>query len=166
MSYAQEYIDHAWCELTIPATEKGEYAMDGNHLHIWPRHSFMMIALPNRVCFLNLARCSLILQDKSFTVTLFMPWDKFEAIKTKEDLLSFFEATFPDSLPVMGKDLLIGEYFKNPKGSLISIKVRIRVLMQVLHSVQPLPLQRQGRDCRRFSTRNGTFLRPRNELWI
>jgi hypothetical protein len=23
--------------------------MDPNHLHIWPRHSFMLIGLPNRV---------------------------------------------------------------------------------------------------------------------
>ena len=33
--------------------------MPPNYLHIWPRGKFMMIALPN--------------QDKTFTVTLFMP---------------------------------------------------------------------------------------------
>jgi len=55
MDYSQEYIQHAYCELTIPPkiNDKGEeeFAMDPNHLHIWPKHSFMMIALPNRVCF-------------------------------------------------------------------------------------------------------------------
>jgi hypothetical protein len=25
------------------------FLLDPNHLHIWPRHSFMLIALPNRV---------------------------------------------------------------------------------------------------------------------
>lgn len=27
----------------------GGYAMDKNHLHIWPRHAFMLIGLPNKV---------------------------------------------------------------------------------------------------------------------
>ncbi|RUP52424.1 hypothetical protein BC936DRAFT_141960 [Jimgerdemannia flammicorona] len=51
MDYHQEYIDTAYCELTIPPkidTDGDlEYAMDSNHLHIWPRKSFMLIALPN-----------------------------------------------------------------------------------------------------------------------
>ena len=25
------------------------FLLDPNHLHIWPRHSFMLIALPNKV---------------------------------------------------------------------------------------------------------------------
>ncbi|CAG8647185.1 6219_t:CDS:2, partial [Acaulospora morrowiae] len=52
MDYQQEYIPHAYRELTIPpkVNENGkrEFAMDFNHLHIWPRHKFMMIALPNK----------------------------------------------------------------------------------------------------------------------
>ena len=55
MDYSQKYISHAYRELTIPpkVSDKGEeeFAMDPNHLHIWPIHSFMMIALPNRVCY-------------------------------------------------------------------------------------------------------------------
>lgn len=56
MDYAQTYIDHGYVELSMPAFN-GEYQMDPNHLHIWPRQSFMMIALPN--------------MDKSFTVIIF-----------------------------------------------------------------------------------------------
>lgn len=52
-----------------------------------------------------------------------MPWEKFDAIKTPEDLDRFFRDTFPDSIPLIGKELLIKDYFKNEKGSLISIKV-------------------------------------------
>lgn len=33
------------------ASKPGGYAMDANHLHIWPRHSFMLIGLPNKVRF-------------------------------------------------------------------------------------------------------------------
>jgi kynurenine 3-monooxygenase len=96
-------------ELNIPPTEEGDYAMDPNHLHIWPRHTFMMIALPNR--------------DKSFTVTLFMPWSNFDGIKTEADLLEFFTSTFPDSIPLLGEKNLVHDYFKNPKGALVTIKV-------------------------------------------
>lgn len=111
MDYSQEYIDHAYVELSMPADENGDYKMDSNHLHIWPRDSFMMIALPNL--------------DRSFTVTLFMPWSKFESVKTREEILSFFEQYFPDSIPLIGKERLIEDYTRNEKGSLISIKVII-----------------------------------------
>jgi kynurenine 3-monooxygenase len=52
MDFSREYIDHAYKELTIPAAVGADgsrrYAMSHpNALHIWPRHEFMMIALPN-----------------------------------------------------------------------------------------------------------------------
>ena len=107
MNFSQEYIDHAYIELSMPPINN-EYAMSPNHLHIWPRHTFMMIALPNL--------------DKSFTVTLFMPWSKFDAIKNEDELLEFFQNTFPDSISLIGKDRLIQEFFQNPRGSLVNIK--------------------------------------------
>lgn len=55
MDYHQEYIDTAYCELTIPSRigtdGELEFAMDPNHLHIWPRKSFMLIAIPNPVTY-------------------------------------------------------------------------------------------------------------------
>jgi len=62
-NYSQEYIPHAYMELCMPPVN-GDFAMPPNYLHIWPRGQFMMIGLPN--------------QDKSFTVTLFMPTSTFE----------------------------------------------------------------------------------------
>ncbi|KAH6574439.1 hypothetical protein BASA60_005522 [Batrachochytrium salamandrivorans] len=109
-SYSQEYIDHGYVELTMPSTHSGNYAMDPGHLHIWPRQTFMMIALPN--------------VDRSFTVTLFMPWSKFDEIKTKAQLVEFFEEKFADAVPLIGKEFLVQEYFKNVKGSLVSIKCK------------------------------------------
>ena len=53
MDYEQEYIDTGYCELSMlpKLNENGEseFALDPNHLHIWPRHTFMLIALPNPV---------------------------------------------------------------------------------------------------------------------
>jgi hypothetical protein len=53
MNYQQEYIRDEYLELGMPAgrDHNGEptFLLDPNHLHIWPRHSFMLIALPNKV---------------------------------------------------------------------------------------------------------------------
>jgi hypothetical protein len=53
MDYQQEYIKHEYIELKMPAGQDGEgkstFLLDPHHLHIWPRHSFMLIALPNKV---------------------------------------------------------------------------------------------------------------------
>ena len=55
MDYQQEYIPHEYIELKMPAgppTDPGgdpTFLLDPNHLHIWPRHTFMLIALPNKV---------------------------------------------------------------------------------------------------------------------
>jgi len=57
MDYQQTYIDHGYKELSIPPTADGQFRMDGRHLHIWPRHTFMMIALPNKVSPLTV-RCA------------------------------------------------------------------------------------------------------------
>ena len=58
MDYQQEYIPHEYVELRIPAgtdaSGNRHFRLDPNHLHIWPRHSFMLIALPNKVGFFQL----------------------------------------------------------------------------------------------------------------
>ena len=108
LDYSQTYIEHGYKELTMPPTQDGDYAIPCNYLHIWPRQEFMMIALPNT--------------DKSFTLTLFMPFTVFDKIKTKEDLMAFFTANFPDSIDKIGADNLVNDFFENPLGPLIAIK--------------------------------------------
>jgi kynurenine 3-monooxygenase len=53
MDFEQKYIPHAYLELSMPATSTGsnqvDFALEPDHLHIWPRHDFMLIALPNGV---------------------------------------------------------------------------------------------------------------------
>jgi kynurenine 3-monooxygenase len=89
VDFSQSYISSYYLELQIPAGPNGEYLMPPNHLHIWPRGDFMMIALPN--------------QDHTFTCTLFMPLNMFEAIKNEDDLMRFFEENFKDSIDLIGK---------------------------------------------------------------
>lgn len=107
--YSQDYLPHGYKELTIPATADGEFAMEPNALHIWPRGHFMMIALPN--------------PDKSFTCTLFFPYEgspSFEQIKTEADLMAFFREYFPDTIPMM--PTLVEDYFSNPTPSLVTTR--------------------------------------------
>ncbi|ERL87212.1 hypothetical protein D910_04611 [Dendroctonus ponderosae] len=104
--FSQYFIDHGYLELSVPA-ERGD-GLVNNHLHIWPRGEFMMIALPN--------------QDHSWTVTLFMPFKQFAAINSPEKLLRFFRSRFPDALPLIGARELEEVYFGNAPASLVSIK--------------------------------------------
>ncbi|XP_037897101.1 kynurenine 3-monooxygenase isoform X2 [Glossina fuscipes] len=106
-NFSQEYIEHGYLELCIPA-KNNEFQMPANYLHIWPRDTFMMIALPN--------------QDKSFTVTLSMPFKVFADIKTPKDLLEFFIKYYIDALPLLGEEKLIKDFFKSKPQYLLSIK--------------------------------------------
>jgi len=52
-----------------------------------------------------------------------MPFENFDAIKTEDDLMEFFKKYYTDSIPLIGEERLKKEYFRNPKGSLMSVKV-------------------------------------------
>lgn len=107
--YSQNYIEHGYKEFTIPAGENGIFQVEKNALHIWPRKSFMLIALPN--------------MDGSFTCTLFFPFDgnvSFSKIKTEKDVEDFFTEYFPDAkilMPTYKKD-----FFNNPTSSLVTVR--------------------------------------------
>ncbi|XP_055609789.1 kynurenine 3-monooxygenase [Uranotaenia lowii] len=108
--FSQTYIEHGYLELCIPPTKTGEFAMPHNYLHIWPRGKFMMIALPN--------------QDRTWTVTLFMPFENFHGIKCDSDLLGFFRQYFPDAIDLIGQERLIKDFFKTRPQTLVMIKCK------------------------------------------
>jgi len=109
-SFSQDYLTHGYKELTILPTETGDYKAYKNALHIWPRGSFMMIALPNL--------------DGSFTVTLFLSYDEglynFNNLTTPEMVTHFFEKQFPDALAIIPN--LVDDFFKNPTSPLGTVK--------------------------------------------
>ncbi|MCF8272271.1 MAG: FAD-dependent monooxygenase [Flavobacteriaceae bacterium] len=109
-SFSQDYLSHGYKELSILPTETGEYKTYKNALHIWPRGSFMMIALPNL--------------DGSFTVTLFLSYDEgdynFNNLTSPETVTEFFEKEFPDALKLMPN--LVDDFFKNPTSPLGTVK--------------------------------------------
>merc|ERR1712128_335508 len=136
-NYSQEYIPHAYMELSIPATGD-DFSMPPNYLHIWPRGQFMMIGLPN--------------QDKSFTVTLFMPTATFENLKDNTSLLDFFSTYFPDSIPLIGVERLVSDYFSNRALPLVSVKCspyhvgdKALIMGDAAHAM--VPFYGQGMNC-------------------
>jgi kynurenine 3-monooxygenase len=111
--FSQDYENYGYKELTIPPGENGAFLMEKNALHIWPRGSFMLIALPNL--------------DGSYTCTLFLAYDRehggdnsFEYLNGEEKVNAFFAGNFPDAAKLMPE--FSKEFFSNPTGNLITIK--------------------------------------------
>ncbi|HKP03435.1 MAG TPA: NAD(P)/FAD-dependent oxidoreductase [Chthoniobacterales bacterium] len=129
--YDESYLPHGYKELTIPPTPDGSWRMEKEALHIWPRKSFMMIALPN--------------PDGSFTCTLFWEFKgprSFETTTTDEDVRRFFDEEFPDAVPLM--PTLLEDFRENPTGSLVTIRCapwfyrdKVALVGDAAHAVVP-----------------------------
>jgi kynurenine 3-monooxygenase len=137
-----QQLGHSYKELNIPAVSNNgvaNFAMEANALHIWPRSEFMLIALPN--------------EDKSFTVTLFLPNDganSFASLENESQLDNFFADKFPDAkamIPDLNKD-----FFENPTGHLATVfcdqwnyKNHTLLIGDAAHAI--VPFHGQGMNC-------------------
>jgi kynurenine 3-monooxygenase len=129
--YDESYLAHGYKELTIPPAPDGSWQMEKEALHIWPRKSFMMIALPN--------------PDGSFTCTLFWEFEgprSFATTKTDAEIRRFFEEEFPDAVALMPS--LLDDFKTNPTGSLVTIrcapwsyKDKVALVGDAAHAVVP-----------------------------
>ena len=129
--YSQTYLAHGYKELTIPPASDGSWRMEKHALHIWPRKSFMMIALPN--------------PDGSFTCTLFWEFNgprSFETTKIDDKVRRFFDEEFPDAVALMPS--LLEDYRENPTGSLVTIRCapwhyqdKVALVGDAAHAVVP-----------------------------
>ncbi|MEO7674746.1 MAG: FAD-dependent monooxygenase, partial [Pyrinomonadaceae bacterium] len=148
----------------------GHFQIEQIALHIWPRHKFMMIALPNF--------------DGSFTCTLFLahkggnesvnerrkgppPYkggvaaaaadgvvlsgeSGFDQLTDEQSLLQFFHKEFPDAVPLI--PTLAEDFFANPTGNLGTIKcfpwnARGKALLLGDSAHALVPFYGQGMNC-------------------
>ena len=136
-----EVIDEAdfeYKELTMPPVQ-GDYAMDPDALHIWPRGGSMMIALPN--------------PDKSFTCTLFWPKGaepSFDSLTTDLAVMEHFATEYSDAVPLIPG--LLEDFRANPVGRLATIHAdpwqvdgRVALIGDAAHGI--LPFFGQGANC-------------------
>jgi kynurenine 3-monooxygenase len=140
--FSQAYIEHGYKELHIPALNG--WIIEPNALHIWPRESFMMIALPN--------------PDQSFTCTLFLPFEgtnSFSQLNTDKEVDDFFQRTFTDAVPIIPN--LLEDFKRNPASSLVTMqcypwyKNRTLLIGDAAHAVVPFYGQGMNagfEDCR------------------
>jgi kynurenine 3-monooxygenase len=138
-NFSQQYLDYGYKELTIPSKPDGSHVLETHALHIWPRGKFMLIALPN--------------VDGTFACILFLPFegpDSFATLTTHSDVANFFEARFPDVVPLT--PYLADNYFSNPTGAMFTIKCspwyvegRSLLLGDAAHAI--VPFFGQGINC-------------------
>ncbi len=138
-NYSQTFEAHGYKELNIPAGPSGEYLIEKHALHIWPRESFMLMALPNL--------------GGSFTVTLYLAYEgknSFAELTTPQAVEAFFEKYFPDAKKIM--PTLAEDFFRNPTGALATIRCapwhvedKLMLLGDAAHAI--VPFFGQGMNC-------------------
>ncbi len=129
--YQKEYLNWGYKELPIPPGPDGDFQLDKNALHVWPRGDSMFMAIPNN--------------DGSLTGTFTLPFEgdpSFESLSREGELLAFFKERFHDVVPLM--TTLVESFNSNPASQFYTTKTapwyyrdRIVLIGDSCHTVVP-----------------------------
>lgn len=173
-NFSQEYIPCCYKELQfVPPVQSDTSSTTGfpshplahypNALHIWPRHEFMLIALPNHhgsdiddgdsdgnkksttqsaaTASAKVPKTSVV---HSFTATLFMKPEQFAVLEDggEDAIKSFFRSNFPDALPSLQS--LCDDFKQNPTAPLVTMRCkplsqggRVVLIGDAAHAIVP-----------------------------
>ena len=136
---AFEPLGHGYKELEIPPGPDGDFQLEPNALHIWPRGGYMCIALPNT--------------EQTFTVTLFLPNTGDPSFATLPDpaaARALYARDFPDALALIPD--FDADWAANPVGSLGTLTLErwhlggsVVLLGDAAHAM--VPFHGQGMNC-------------------
>lgn len=105
-----EFLSAGYKELFMPLDPAGLPQLRKDALHIWPRGSHMLMALPNL--------------DGSFTMTLYLSHKgaapSFETLSDRKAVLNYFTENFADAVPLMPD--ILQEFEENPEGKLGTVR--------------------------------------------
>jgi len=135
-----EPLGHGYKELEIPPADHGDFRIEPNALHIWPRGGYMCIALPN--------------SERTFTVTLFLPLEgphpSFATVRDGDSAEAFFREQFADTLPLIPG--LRHDFDHHPLGQLGTLRLsrwhdgeHAVLLGDAAHAM--VPFHGQGMNC-------------------
>ncbi len=132
-------MDWGYRELRFPPTPSGEFALDPQALHIWPRRDHFLMALANR--------------DRSLTGTLYVAKEgqpSFSCLDNEQAVQRFFSTHYPSATPLLGN--FIQPFLQRPTGVLGTVRTapwhvsdRALLLGDAAHGV--VPFFGQGLNC-------------------
>ncbi|MBS0539027.1 MAG: FAD-dependent monooxygenase [Proteobacteria bacterium] len=107
VSTSRDFISHGYKEIAISNASSKHLA--GEHLHLWPRESLLLLGNPNL--------------DGSVTGSLFLPLkgeNSLAFLDNEPRIKAFFEKTFPDIAPMMPD--VAGDFLNHPTGYMSTVK--------------------------------------------
>lgn len=134
VDYRAEELGQGYKEISILFPEGKTRRGEREVLHLWPRHTYMLIAFPN------------IAVPGDFTGALHLPFqgeNSFDSIRRPADLLRLFEESFSDVLPYVPN--LEQEFFSKPVNRMTTIRStpwhadgKVILLGDAAHAIYPL----------------------------